>query len=87
MRDVYTDRMHVAKSFPWVLFGLTVLGVLQDESLIGCSRDLDVAEIFSGVGSIWLAGKAAGYNAVGFDRSRVRGVTDSYTDPSACEDI
>ena len=87
MRNVHPDRMHFAQCFPWVLFGLTVVGVLQDVSLTACSRDLDVAEFFCGVGSIWLAGKTAGYNAVGFDKFRVPGVTDSVTDPSACEDI
>ena len=87
MRNVHPDRMRYAQSFPWVLFGWTVMGVLQDVSLIACSRDLDVAEIFCGVGSIWQAGTAAGYNAVGFDKARAPGVTDCLTDPSACEDI
>ena len=86
MPSVHPDRIHFAQSFPWVLFGLTVIGVLQDVSLTACSRDLDVAEIFCGVGSIWLAGKTAGYNAAGFDKWRVPGVTDSI-DSSACEDI
>jgi hypothetical protein len=87
MRNVDPDRMHFAQNFPWVLFGLTVVGVLLDESLTACARDVDIAELFCGVGSIWQAGKAAGYNAVGFDKSRVPGVTDSLADPSTCEDI
>ena len=87
MERAHPDRMTFAQSFPWVLFGWTVSGVLQDVSLTACSRDLDVAEVFCGVGSIWLAGKTAGYNTVGFDKSRVPGITDSDTDLSTCEDI
>ena len=87
MHNGHPDRMQYALSFPWVLFGWTVMGVLQDASLTACSRDLDVAEIFCGVGSIWQAGAAAGYHAVGFDKVRVPGVTDCPTNPSACEDI
>ena len=87
MHSVHPDRIHFAQSVPWGLFGLIVSGVLQDVSLTTCSRDLDVAEVCCGVGSIWLAGETAGYNAVGFDKSRVPGMTDSCEDPSACEDI
>ena len=87
MRDVYPDRIHAAHSFPWVLFGLTVVGVLQNIPLTTCERDLDVAELFCGVGAIWQAGQAAGYNAVGFDKSRVPGITDAIADASTCEDI
>ena len=63
------------------------MGVLQDVSLTACERDVDIAELFSGVGAIWQAGKTAGYNAVGFDKFRVPGVTDSLADPSLCEDM
>eukprot|EP00438_Fugacium_kawagutii_P024684 Skav214873 [mRNA] locus=C9124645:1005:1931:+ [translate_table: standard] len=33
------------------------------------AKTLDVAEIFAGVGSIWKAGAASGYNCAGFDKT------------------
>ena len=80
MHDFNPGRKHAACDFPWVLFGLTVLGVLQDVSLTDCMRDLDIVELFCGVGVVWQAGRTAGYHAVGFDKARVPGVTDTLAD-------
>ena len=66
------DRMSVASSFPWALYGLTVVQVLRDPGCIGCTRSgssskLYCLELFSGVGSIWRAAARSGYPAAGYD--------------------
>ena len=69
-----------------LLFGLTVSACLTDPSWLHCPRDLHVVEIFAGVASIAAAAKAAGYQAVAFDKSRVPGLTDSLSS-KASEDV
>ncbi len=73
-------------SFPWTLFGVSVAAALQDDGLRRLPRDLDCAEVFCGVGSVWRAAERAGKRAEGYDRNRVPGVTDC-SDNVACEDI
>ena len=59
------------------LFGIyTVYDVLRDPSFAALPRDLDVVELWSGVGSLVSAAKASGLQAEGFDIIRVKGVTD-----------
>ena len=70
------SRLEAAEAFPWVVFGWTIQGALADP-LAGGARDLDCAELFCGVGAIWLAAQRAGLTAVGYDMNRVPGETDS----------
>lgn len=66
-----------------LIFGLTVSSVLDN----ACEqRDLDVVELWSGVGAIASAAEAAGFAAMAFDKFRIRGVTD-IDDPDTTEDI
>ena len=57
------------------MFGVTLSETLA--SLVDANRDLDLLEIFAGVGSITAAATNSGLNAKGFDKARVPGVTDS----------
>ena len=68
------------------LFGLTVLAVCADPDFVSRPRDLHVVEIFAGVGSVVLAARQAGLQAVAFDKSRVLGRTDDPEGPT-CEDL
>lgn len=54
----------------------TVANVLDDESLTGISRDLDMVELWAGVMSVTFAGRRRGYRAVAFDLVRVPGTSD-----------
>jgi hypothetical protein len=66
----------------------TVLGMTLASALrLGTevSRDLDVVELWSGVGSICGAAAASGYESMPYDLHRVPGVTD--VDGEDCEDI
>jgi hypothetical protein len=66
----------------------TVLGMTLAEALqLGTevSRDMDVVELWSGVGSISGAAAASGYESAPYDLHRVPGVTD--VDSEDCEDI
>ena len=55
------------------IFGLTLQGALDLEC---CARDLDVVELFSGVGEICKAAARAGFTAESFDLVRLPGVTN-----------
>ena len=64
--------MYVASSFPWALYGLTVVQVLLGPGCIGrthsgSSSKLYCLELFSGVGSIWRGAARSGYPAAGYD--------------------
>jgi hypothetical protein len=70
------------------LLGDGFLGMTLAEALrLGTevSRDLDVVELWSGVGSISGAAAASGYESAPYDLHRVPGVTD--VDSEDCEDI
>ncbi len=56
-----------------VMFGTHTL---ESEGLHSCCRDLDVVELWSGVGSIACAGRAHGNQCQEFDLERLPGVTD-----------
>lgn len=73
----------MAKACTLKVFGLSVSQVLESAP---DGRDLDVVELWSGVGSIVSAAKAAGLAAAPFDKHRDHGVTDT-ADPSTTEDI
>ena len=66
-----------------LIFGMTLSSVLDT---VSDQRDLDVVELWSGVESIVSAAKAAGFNAMPFDKFRIPGVTDTH-DPNDTEDI
>ena len=66
-----------------LIFGLTVSSVLDSASE---QRNLDVAELWSGVEAIVSAARVAGLTAEPFDKFRVPGVTDT-DDPDTTEDI
>ena len=66
-----------------LIFGLTVSSVLDSANE---QRDLDVAELWSGVEAIVSAARVAGFTAEPFDKFRVPGVTDT-DDPDTTEDI
>ena len=77
---------HVAVSptfmaVPHVLHSLAFLGwTLQaalDLPAANKPRRRQVAELWCGVGSIWRAGARRGYEAIGYDKARIPGVTDS----------
>ena len=73
----------IAKACTLVIFGITVSQVL-DTALE--ERDLDVVELWSGVGAITSAAENAGFIAKPFDKFRRPGVTD-IENPSTTEDI
>lgn len=58
----------VACSSGVAVFGLTVADVLSDASWEASSRNLDVLEVFSGVGSVQQAAASQGMAAACFDR-------------------
>ena len=61
------NRAHLAKQLcTAAIFGLTLASVLDRAEV---DRDLDVLELWSGVGSIMQAGSRRSYNARGFDIS------------------
>ena len=66
---------------PHVLHSLAFLGwTLQaalDLPAANKPRRRQVAELWCGVGSIWRAGARRGYEAIGYDKARIPGVTDS----------
>ena len=68
-----------------VLFGLTVATVLSAPDTASLPRDLDVAELWSGVGAIVHAAVSHGLRAAPFDKFRCLGVTD--VDGPDTEDI
>ena len=68
------------------IFGNTVESVLADSTLSSCKRDLDLVELWSGVGNLTKAAAQAGHKAECFDIGRIPGVTDNPQNPE-CEDI
>ena len=59
------NRAHLAKQLcTAAIFGFTLASVLDRAEV---DRDLDVLELWSGVGSIVRAGSRRSYNARGFD--------------------
>jgi hypothetical protein len=69
-----STHMDAALGCPLELFGHTVRDVMTDPSLSDLQRDVDVVELWSGVGSIVAA--AQEYKALPFDIARCPGVTD-----------
>jgi hypothetical protein len=75
-----------ARSCDIKLFGnYTVAGVLDGAAQQAGNRDLDVVELWSGVGSVVAAAEGLGYRAHGFDIFRIPGLTD--VPGPMCEDI
>ena len=66
------------------VFGLTLENALNMPEA-AAPREVDVVELWCGVGSIVAAASAAGYVVRKFDKHRVPGVTD--TEGRACEDL
>ena len=66
---------------------ICILGIIIASALASAPsvRDLDVAELWSGVASIAGAADRKGYKAVALDLHRVPGVTD--VPDEGCEDI
>jgi hypothetical protein len=52
------------------LFGWTVTSVLSNHKLVNLTRDLDVVELWCGVGSVVRAALQRGQRAVGFDKAK-----------------
>lgn len=77
------SHMDAALACPLALFGHTTRDVLSQPDLLMMQRDLDVAELWSGVGAI--VEGARHLKAVPFDISRCPGVTD--VDGPGTEDI
>ena len=78
--------MAAARSCDIKLFGkYTVAGVLDGAAQQAGNRDLDVVELWSGVGSVVAAAEGLGYRAHGFDMFRIPGLTD--VPGPMCEDI
>ena len=73
---------HVLRSFTFL--GWTLQAAL-DLPAANEARRRQVAELWCGVGSIWRAGAEMGYEAIGYDKARLPGVTDS--EGPLCEDI
>ena len=73
----------------WVVLGgvITIMGLTLDAALASApaDRDLDVVELWAGVGSIARAATRAQYQAAAFDLHRVPGVTDMPGE--GCEDL
>ena len=59
-----------------VVFGWTVDSVLRSSLAADAARDLDVVELFSGVGAVHRAAQSLGLRSAVFDKFRVPGVTD-----------
>ena len=74
---------------PSALTGLVFLGwTLQAVLELPAAeepRSCQVAELWCGVGSIWRTAAEKGHNAIGYDKARIPGVTDSAG--PLCEDI
>lgn len=70
------------------VFGFTVAALLTLHASI--DRDLDVVEVFSGVGAVVRAALARNYDAVPFDINRIPGETDesrgSRSEDLSCKD-
>jgi len=80
-----TAHMEAALDCPLAVFGRTVRDVLEDPRVIDSPRDVDVVELWSGVGSVVKAAQEKGYQALPFDIGRCPGVTD--VDGPFTEDI
>ena len=65
---------HVLRSFAFL--GWTLQAAL-DLPAANEARRRQVAELWCGIGSIWRAGAEMGYEAIGYDKARLPGVTDS----------
>ena len=65
------------------LFGLTVLACL-DLPAFQHARDLDVVELFAGVGSIAIAAGKCGHQAVAYNKHCVPGQTDQASSNLTC---
>ena len=59
-----------------VVFGWSVDGVLRSALAADTARDLDVVELFSGVGAVHRAAQSLGLRSAVFDKFRIKGVTD-----------
>ena len=68
------------------LFGFTALSLLADPRFASSPRDLDIVELFSGVGSIAQAAQRLGFAAQAFDKGRCPPNSNSPLSP-ACEDL
>ena len=70
---------HVAPNFlvTVLVFGLSVLDVLNDSTISKIDRDLDVVDLFCGRAAIHRAAASQGLTSVSFDKSRIPGTTDS----------
>jgi hypothetical protein len=66
---------------PWGLSLLVLLELFGD-----IARDLQVAEVFSGVGAVVGAASSKGLAAAAFDINRIPGLTDDKSSPG-CEDL
>ena len=65
----------------FILFGIyTVNSALDDPLLKIIPRDLDVVELWSGVGTVVAAANARGYKAMPFDKDRIPGETEHSED-------
>ena len=73
---------HVLRRFTFL--GWTLQAAL-DLPAANEARTRQVAELWCGVGSIWRYAAAMGYEAIGYDKARLPGVTDS--EGPLCEDI
>ena len=58
---------------PLKIFGLSVQDVLDNRELAFQARDLDCAELWSGVGSVHQAAQDSGWASAPFDKARVNG--------------
>ena len=72
-------------SLPIVRFGYYNCQITNEEYLVHSDKDLDVVELWCGVGSIAAAASAAGYVVRRLDKRRVPGVTDQ--EGHASEDL
>ena len=58
------------------VFGISVSTVLEDPAFANIERNLDVVELWSGVGTVVAAGAARGLQGLPFDKDREPGVTE-----------
>ena len=86
--SAWLDMPHVAPNFlvTVLVFGLSVLDVLNDSTTSKIGRDLDVVDLFCGRAAIHRAAASQGLTSVSFDKSRIPGTTDSGL-PDETEDM
>ncbi len=71
--DSASERVAATKQFPYTVWGLTVWGVLTSVTFNTHARDLQCAELWCGVGSVWRAAEVAGHRSQGFDLAQSPG--------------